>query len=277
MIVWLASYPKSGNTILRSILSSYLFTKDGVFNLEVLKNINQFPDAGLFLNQGIDISDDLEVVKNYIKVQEKINKFDQNKVRLLKTHSTLHNIGGYPFTNLANTLGVIYIVRDPRNIINSYANHYQENLEESLNSMTSFKVLSSKGITTHLGSWDSHYNIWKKFKKLNKYLLVKYEDLLQNKKNKIIEILKFFHSITNTKFILDEMKLDNAITTTSFENMKSLEKANGFPEAARNKNNEPIKFFNLGPANDWKKILPHNFKLKIEKAFNKEMVELGYL
>lgn len=279
MIIWLASYPKSGNTILRALLASYLFTSDGIFNFELLKNIQQFPDSGLFKNQGIDVTNDEDSLKNYINVQETINKYDDNRVRLLKTHSTLHDVGGYPFTNLRNTLGVIHIVRDPRNVINSYANHYQETLEEAAISMTTFKTLknSKEELATYLGSWDSHYNVWKTFKKLNKYLLVKYEDLLQNKKNKIIEILKFLHTLTNTKFVLDETKLDKAIATTSFEKMKSLEKENGFPEAVKNKNNEPINFFNLGPENDWKKILPDNIKLKIEIAFKKEMHELGYL
>lgn len=279
MIIWLASYPKSGNTILRALLASYLFTNDGIFNFEILKNIQQFPDTGLFKNQGIDVSNDEEVLKNYIRVQETINRVDQNRIRLLKTHSTLHNVGGYPFTNLSNTLGVIHIVRDPRNVVNSYANHYQETLEEAAISMTSFKILvGSKGtIATHLGSWDSHYNVWKTFNKSKKYLLVKYEDLLQDKKKKITEILKFFHNITNTKFVLDEVKLNNAIESTSFEKMKALENKRGFPEAVKNKNNEPINFFNLGLKNDWSKILPDNIKLKIEKAFKKEMEELGYL
>ena len=279
MIIWLASYPKSGNTILRALLVSYLFTNDGIFNFELLNNIQQFPDTSLFKNQGIDVSNDEEVLKNYIKVQEVINKVDQNKIRLLKTHSTLHDVGGYSFTNLSNTLGVIHIVRDPRNVVNSYANHYQETLEEAAISMKSFKILvGSKGkISTHLGSWDSHYNVWKTFNKTNKYLLVKYEDLLQDKKNKMIEILKFFHSITSTKFVLDEVKLNNAIETTSFEKMKVLENKIGFPEAVKNKKNEPINFFNLGPKNNWDKILPENIKSIIEKSFKKEMEELGYL
>jgi len=161
MIIWLASYPKSGNTILRALLATYLFTNDGIFNFELLKNINQFPDTGLFKNQGIDVSNDEVVLKNYVKVQETINKVDQNKIRLLKTHSTLHDIGGYPFTNLRNTLGVIHVVRDPRNVINSYANHYQETLEEAFISMTSFKTLGGNNgnIKTHLGSWNSHYSV----------------------------------------------------------------------------------------------------------------------
>ena len=50
MIIWLASYPKSGNTLMRSILSAYFFSKDGKFNFDLLKNIKQFPDNRLFKN-----------------------------------------------------------------------------------------------------------------------------------------------------------------------------------------------------------------------------------
>jgi hypothetical protein len=50
MIIWLASYPKSGNTFLRSLLSAYLFTKDGIFLPNSIKNIKQFPAEGLFKN-----------------------------------------------------------------------------------------------------------------------------------------------------------------------------------------------------------------------------------
>ena len=47
MIIWLASYPKSGNTLLRSMLTAYFYSKDGIFNFELLKNINQFPNQTL--------------------------------------------------------------------------------------------------------------------------------------------------------------------------------------------------------------------------------------
>ena len=48
MIVWLASYPKSGNTLVRALLSSYFFSEDGIFNFDIIKNIKQFPHIGLF-------------------------------------------------------------------------------------------------------------------------------------------------------------------------------------------------------------------------------------
>ena len=41
-IFWLASYPKSGNTLLRAIISSLFFTENGVFDLKLLEAIRQF-------------------------------------------------------------------------------------------------------------------------------------------------------------------------------------------------------------------------------------------
>ena len=48
MIIWIASYPKSGNTYIRSFLSAYYFSKDGEFEFDLLKNIKQFPNTEFF-------------------------------------------------------------------------------------------------------------------------------------------------------------------------------------------------------------------------------------
>ena len=76
MIIWLASYPKSGNTLVRSMLSAYNFSNTGEFNFDLLKNIKQFPAKSLFENLGVDTSNKIEIAKNYILAQEEINKRD---------------------------------------------------------------------------------------------------------------------------------------------------------------------------------------------------------
>ena len=73
MFIWLASYPKSGNTLVRSLLSSYFFSKDGIFNLRLIKNIKQFPTIKLFEDLGIDITNEKEVIANYIRVKQTFN------------------------------------------------------------------------------------------------------------------------------------------------------------------------------------------------------------
>ena len=284
MFVWLASYPKSGNTLVRSLLGAYFFSKDGNFNFDLIKNIKQFPHAGLFESLGLDLKNEKELIKNYIKVQESINQ--KNIVQFLKTHSYLFNIEGNGFTDLNNSLGVVYIVRDPRNIVSSLATFLNISITKAVDHLIHSTHIGGiekshdkeEIIKTYTGTWNGNFNSWKSFKSNGKYLLIKYEDLIANKEQTLKKILKFIHKLKNIKSEIDEVKLKNVIESTSFENMKNLEKNKGFIEARINKETEQkIPFFNLGPKNDWKKSLDLVTINKIEKAFKKEMEELGYL
>ena len=281
MIIWLASYPKSGNTLLRSMLSAYFYSKEGKFDFELLKNIKQFPDNFLFEKLGIDTKNELNVVKNYIKVQEEINRRDKNFVRFLKTHSSLNDINNYQFTNLKNCLGVIYIVRDPRKIINSYANHADVSLKEAEERILNIRIIGGKNekfnkTVFHTGSWSSNFQSWKEFKKVNRYLLVKYEDLVSKPEATFTNILKFIQKITNTKDTINKEKLFNVINTTKFDYLQNLEKKHSFLEAARTEK-EVKQFFKYGPKNDGKNNLPTDIKENLEKNLLKEMNELDYL
>ena len=286
MIVWLASYPKSGNTLLRSMLSAYFFSTDGIYNFDLIKNIKQFPNIALFENLDIDSSNEEEVIKNYIKVQEIFNK--KNSVQFTKTHSCLFNYKEkYPFTNLNNTLGVIYVVRDPRNIVTSYANHHTRSQEDVADMMIKKSYMGGNRdanksnvdrTTVHTGTWASNFQTWKSFNNVNKYLLIKYEDLTNDPELVFNKILEFIYNLNKTKFDIDKKKFNNVIKTTSFKYMQSLENEYGFIESKINpETNKMVRFFNLGPENNWRKLLDTKIKVKIEKAFKKEMEELKYL
>ena len=286
MIVWLASYPKSGNTLVRSMLASYFFSKSGEFSEDLIRNIKQFPSYELFEDLGIDIKNENEVLKNYIKAQESFNLKDS--VQFLKTHSYLFNFyNKYPFTDLNNSLGVIYIVRDPRNVVTSYSKFGSLSVEKISEIM--IKQLSaggnldaSRGTTertkVYTGTWSSNFQSWKSFKDQKRYLLIKYEDLVEDPEKNFIRILKFIYKLNKTNFILNQNKLNNVLKTTTFDYMKNLEKENGFMESKKNDNNgKLIPFFNLGPKNNWRKLLDNKIKIQLEKAFKKEMEELKYL
>ena len=279
MFIWLASYPKSGNTLVRSLLASYFFTKDGICNFEIIKNILQFPEVKLFIKNGINYKDEMETIRNYIKVQETINKKDS--VQFLKTHSYLFNIENNPFTNLENSLGVVYVVRDPRNVLISAANHNQISHEKTLEQIVHGSVMGKNdGETTRVytGNWASNYKSWKSFESASKYLLIKYEDLIFDKEKTFLKILDFIHKLSKKSFVLDNAKFKNVLNTTDFGNMQKMENETGFHESlVDNKTGKKAKFFYLGPKNDWKKLLNKVIQKKIEEAFKKEMTELGYL
>ena len=279
MFIWLASYPKSGNTFTRALIASYFFSKDGNFNFSLIKNILQFPDLGLFRRLGVDVKNEKEVIKNYVKVQESINV--KNSVQFFKTHSYLFNIENNPFTDLNNSLGVVYIVRDPRNVVLSASRHNQKSHEKTVDDLINGHVLGRNDgtrPTVYSGSWSGNFNSWKSFKSVNKYLLVKYEDLINDKEKVFHNILKFIFKLKKVDFVLDKKKFQNALETTDFQNMKKLENEQGFEESmVDKKSGKKINFFHLGKKTDWKNSLDINLQNKLQKVFEKEMIEIGYL
>ena len=277
MIIWLASYPKSGNTWIRLFLD-HLFSTKTEFNINH-NSIAQFPVRKHFDGLATNI-DDLDIfATNCNAAQIKINL--DNKVRIFKTHNAYWKWkdGKYFFTDEENTLGTIYIVRDPRNVITSVLNYFhKKTYKDAFEFMKEDKVLGGgeedTGLPTIIASWANHYNSWKKFKK--NYLLVKYEDLLNNPKEEFFKITDYLRRVGNFQF--NEIKILEAIRNCSFENLSEQEDQHGF-ESNSNKNKKlNKKFFNLGPKkNQWQNILDVETKDKIELLFKKEMKELGYL
>ena len=97
MIIWLASYLNSGNDFLRSLLSSYIFSKDGSYNEDVIQNIDEFPNNSLFEKLGIDTNNVDEMNKNYINSQKILNKKDS--IMFLKTFSCFMHTDEFKFTD----------------------------------------------------------------------------------------------------------------------------------------------------------------------------------
>ncbi|MDC3162656.1 sulfotransferase domain-containing protein [Candidatus Pelagibacter sp.] len=71
MIIWIASYPKCGNTWVRSLLSAYYFSKDGEFNFDLLKNIKQFPSREFFEKKVFSVE---EASRNWLPIQKRIKE-----------------------------------------------------------------------------------------------------------------------------------------------------------------------------------------------------------
>ena len=279
MIIWIASYPKSGNTWVRAIISSLIYSNDGVFNFELLKKIQQFPNRKHFENFTQKFQDINELKKFWVAAQNWINL--SGEIKFFKTHHINCKIGEHPFTNNNNTLGTIYVVRDPRNLVNSFVNHYQIDKKAAKNFITS-KASATGGsagnkennVFTILGSWDDHYKSWKKMN--NNLLIIKYENLILNPYEEIHRIIRFLEKFINLNH--DDNKIKNIIESTSFQKMKKMELEKGFDEATSNKETlNKINFFNLGGENKWQKYLNDDEVNYITNKLSTEMKELGYV
>ena len=284
MIIWLASYPKSGNTWVRSFLSSLLYSKDGRADLNSI-HISQYPLTDHFKGLTNEFENINVLSEKWILSQDLLNL--DNKIKFFKTHHVMCNFGKNSFTNYKNTFGVIYIVRDPRNVITSILNYYsKKNYEEAkeflfderkiigVDLSKKYENIGSSNIITLISSWKTHYNSWKNFKK--NYLLIKYENLISNPNEEFKKISEFLSKLMNIK--IQEDKIMMAIENNTFENLKKIEEKDGFAEAIKDlKTGKTKNFFNLGPRNNWQEKLDIEIKQSIEEKFEIEMRELGYL
>lgn len=278
MIIWIASYPKSGNTWLRSIITSLLYTTDGIFDFKLIKKIKQFPTRNQFQEFTKNFNDINEISKFWLLAQDKINLTEE--IKFFKTHNLNCAVNKNSFTNKSHTLGTIYVVRDPRNLVNSIKNHYNKgNDEEAKNFLISKKILSrvpkdnEADIATLLGSWSDHYNFWTK--RNSNLLLIKYEDLILDTKKELERIIIYLKKFMTVE--INPEKIKNILNTTSFDHLKDLENKGLFNENVYDSKKNKIRFFNKGPSNDWTKVLDKKIQDDIEKIFYKEMRELGYI
>jgi hypothetical protein len=175
-------------------------------------------------------------------------------------------------------MGVIHIVRDPRNVFTSLKNHFGiVDDKDALKFMFNEDLTIGLDVNTVpqlLSSWKNHYNSWKRFPKNN--ILIKYEDLLFDTKNQILRLINYLNNFT--KISISDHDLDKIITNSSFENLKRLETKGMFDENSVNKTTDESKvFFKMGGENNWKKLLDNKSRSLIEEKFNQEMIELGYL
>jgi hypothetical protein len=276
MIIWIASYPKSGNTWLRSLISSYYFSK-GMFNLLDLKKIPNFSVSD-FINDSLLLQNGVDVAKQWLNVQREINK-NYKKTLFFKTHNASVAINKNLFTDSDNTAGCIYVVRDPRNIITSYKNFEKKTYEEILNHMKNKEAFLFSEKKTgfksfeFIGSWADNYNSWFHNKLGIPICLIKYEDLVKDTLGELRKIIDFIANVQNIKnYSFNSEKAERGISDSSFDNLSKMEQDGGFNEARGDQ-----KFFNMGEKNNWQKLLPISIKENIEKSFYIEMKELNYL
>tara|TARA_B100000989_G_scaffold196241_2_gene148215 strand:+ start:2485 stop:3369 length:885 start_codon:yes stop_codon:yes gene_type:complete len=290
-ILWVASYPKSGNTLLRAIISSLFFTKDGRFNFELLKKIVLFEEMSR-LSSCINTSPDKINLKNsegklnliyenFIEMQSKENLGFNEDFAFFKTHFNA-NYRGKNFLIKNFIRGIIYIYRDPRDICISWAKHSNISIKESLKFLLNNKASInwkdiesykdySKNTPVYLSDWENHFLSWTNNELDCPFFLLSYESLVYDKKNTILKLLDFFKYNFNIEINNKKEKINNIITTTDFGYLRKMEKNIGFNEAIKN------KFFAVGRKEQWKRGLNDREVKMINNKFVKSMKNLNYL
>lgn len=273
MIIWLASYPKSGNTWLRSFLTSYINPKKK-FEFKDLTSIETFPSIKQisFIRRKFGNYKFVDLASYWDFFQIEINK--TNQTNFLKTHNALVTVKDFAFTNITNSLGLVYILRDPRDIVISYSHHLNLDYEETfllMKNMNNMEKTNDLLDRTLLSNWSNHYNSWKNFPL--KKIFIKYEDLVLDPLQTFSKVVKYLNKLYGLP--VDDEKIRFSIENVKFTKLKFLEAEKGFHENPNKMKDKP--FFREGKINQWKKLLPNDLVKRIETEFQKEMIENNYL
>ncbi len=264
-ITWIASYPKSGNTWIRTILYSAILGKLDINGMgKFIPNFATLASDML----GNAFKDPMEIRYKWLETQKRISEtaISQGKSCILKTHNAAgkYDVGVFP--NSEFSANAIYIVRDPRDVAVSYSKHFNHSIKVATDKLNDENLINLQPEDRKRGeftsSWKNHVTGWKNAQ-IPVYFL-KYEDLIAKPYENISSILEFLK-------INPVIAISDILYLTNFENLSKLEKNTGFREASSHS-----KFFRVGTRSQWKKIPSKSFKT-IEKNNSKIMKKLGYL
>lgn len=271
-IVWLASYPKSGNTWMRAFLANLFIDAPEPVNINDLPNF-AYGDARADLyeqasGKPLEELSDSDIHKLRPAVARLIASARPDAV-FAKTHNAVTELEGVPTIPPDSTAGAIYIVRNPLDTAISYAHHFAmepAQAIEAMNSDINQIVTVDRSVFQFLGSWHGHVASWLDAPGLNSHL-VKYEDLLRN------PVKAFGGVVSYLKLPRDPARLKKAVRFSSFKVLKAQEQKGGFRE--RSKAND--QFFRSGSSGGWRQVFTDEQVAKVIEYQGDMMRRLGYL
>lgn len=275
MIIWIASYPKSGNTWVRFFLKSYFNNYYSNITLapKIYDNfkIQNFPNIFFMKERNVNYLNFQEIVKNWKNMQDYINL--NNKTNFLKTHNALCTIKNYPFTTSENTSGGIYVVRDPRDVVISASEYYGISKDKMISTLINpkffnYSLTNPKNID-FISSWKFHFHSWRKLDGIP-YLIIKYEDMIKDINKTFMMVMNFLADLINFKVNYNQIEF--SINSSSFDVLKKTETELKYKEI-----NDGKPFFRSGETSQWKNKLNKTQLEIFENEFEEELCLLEYI
>lgn len=270
-IIWLASYPKSGNTWMRVFLHNLLRNPA---EPAPINSINQFclgeDSASLYNNfdpRPLSTLTAAEVMALRPKVHELLTTAFPDSV-FVKTHNLLGEAEGQPLINLKCTAGAIYLVRNPLDVAISYAHHFGVGIDDSIEQLN----YAGAGTPTtdlvarqYYGSWSMHVSSWTEVPFPTRHV-VRYEDMIDDPLDTFAGVAKFLGLEPPIE------RLQRAIANSSFEQLQSQENDRGFVERS-----QYSRFFRSGRTGQWRSELTEDQIRQVVSDHRTQMQRFGYV
>ncbi len=261
-IIWLASFPKSGNTWVRTFLANYFLGQKREIGINALREFTLSDARFDFYQRAAQGRYPADAdIETYMKIRAKTLPLiagAREGTHFVKTHQVIDVIHGIPLIPPALTAAAIYIMRNPFDVAPSFSRHTGADLDTTIAMMTSRQniVSSPTGLFEVLGRWDQHIDLWTSAPGLPR-VTVRYEDLLADPKKGFRTIFDFL------QVRIDQQQFKKTIRATSFESLRKQEDADGFIERPPGME----KFFHSGRAGGWREVLSDAQVTALHTAF----------
>ena len=271
-ILWIASYPKSGNTWIRALVSNFLANAPEPLPLSALAeyclgDMASFPYEQVFGGGVAEVPTE-QIYKRRAAAHEVLSRMRPGTM-LVKTHVGLGAAWGAPTITPQVTWGAIYVLRNPLDVVVSYAAHYGCSLDDAVMfaERDDHMIQRKPGqIDQMVGGWSRHVRGWTEAQGLNR-IVVRYEDLLKDTPKAMRDIVRFMGLPT------DKARIKRAVQHASFKTLSRQEQRTGFSE--RSANTE--RFFRSGAAGGWRTTLSDAQAERVCRAHGEVMAAFGYL
>lgn len=271
-IVWLASYPKSGNTWTRIFLANYFTGGDAPLSINDADRFG-FGDSAVAVYRKVagDTFDPHDKRRMLALRGRALGAIAGNGATLnfVKTHNADCPVFGVHLIPDALTRAAVCILRNPLDVAVSFARHFgvsHQAAVAALGRSDNVTLSTDKQVTQYLASWSDHVASWAAERRFP-VLVVRYEDLLANPEARFAAILR------HTGVPVDDARLKRAVRFSSFEEVSKQEQQEGFKETSELSE----RFFLSGKAGGWKTALAPELAAQIRKDHRKMMKTFGYL
>jgi hypothetical protein len=268
-IYWIASYPKSGNTWMRSFLARLVLGEEG--------SINQLWSFAPDENYGSFYQPLLSrpIAETSIAEQAEARPLAQARLasgvtgfQFLKTHAMHVRHAGTPTIHPGVTAGAIYLVRNPLDVAVSYSAFFARDLDKTISLINQPGMLmprNRKHAYVPCGSWSENVVSWTR-NPHDRLLVLRYEDLLADPTAEFGRVGEFLQIRPESE------TLEAAIAAASFASLQQAEVGDGFIERPA----VTEKFFRRGEANQWRTELSERQVAAIVRPNRAAMTAMGY-
>ena len=274
-LVWLASFPKSGNTWFRILLANLAAGDGGPADINTLDRDGGIAgsrdlfEAATLLDSGLMPHDDIDALRP--RVYDGLAR-DAAGLRWMKVHDSYTRLpGGEPLLGSA-ARAAIYLVRDPRDVAVSLAHHNGTSIDAAImllndpcGALCGGSTSSDSQLRQKLGGWSGHVASWLDQRSIPVHL-TRYEDLKADTAAAFGAALEFVGDDAGSADI------ERAVRHADFQALQRREREAGFAE--RKPGASP--FFRAGQAGAWREILSAEQRICIENANAAMMERLGY-